>query len=73
MYCYKGTYRCAIHKNSSKNTLVFIRIPDLEGRVRIRSKGTVTGYANIGTVRDHTGGSMKLNACILILAHMVYL
>ncbi len=25
------------------------------------------------TVRYHTGGSMKLNACILHLAHMVYL
>ncbi len=24
-------------------------------------------------VRYHSGGSMKLNACILILAHMVYL
>jgi hypothetical protein len=25
------------------------------------------------TVHYHSGGSMKLNACILILAHMVYL
>jgi hypothetical protein len=25
------------------------------------------------TVRYHSGGSMKLNACILLLAHMVYL
>jgi hypothetical protein len=25
------------------------------------------------TVRYHSGGSMKLNACILFLAHMVYL
>jgi hypothetical protein len=24
-------------------------------------------------VRYHSGGSMKLNACILFLAHMVYL
>ncbi len=24
-------------------------------------------------VRYHSGGSMKINACILILAHMVYL
>jgi hypothetical protein len=24
-------------------------------------------------VRYHSGGSMKLNACILILAHMLYL
>jgi hypothetical protein len=24
-------------------------------------------------VRYHSGGSMKLNACILLLAHMVYL
>jgi hypothetical protein len=24
-------------------------------------------------VRYHSGGSMKLNACILILVHMVYL
>jgi hypothetical protein len=26
-----------------------------------------------GTVCYHSGGSMKLNACILLLAHMVYL
>jgi hypothetical protein len=26
-----------------------------------------------GTVRYHSGGSMKLNACILLRAHMVYL
>ncbi len=26
-----------------------------------------------GVVRYHSGGSMKLNACILVLAHMVYL
>jgi hypothetical protein len=32
----------------------------------------VRGGAMVG-VRYHTGGSMKLNACILILAHMVYL
>jgi hypothetical protein len=25
------------------------------------------------TVHYHSGGSMKLNACILLLAHMVYL
>jgi hypothetical protein len=25
------------------------------------------------TVRYHSGGSMELNACILLLAHMVYL
>jgi hypothetical protein len=25
------------------------------------------------TVCYHSGGSMKLNACILLLAHMVYL
>ncbi len=25
------------------------------------------------TVRYHSGGSMKLNACILVLAHMVYI
>jgi hypothetical protein len=25
------------------------------------------------SVRYHSGGSMKLNACILLLAHMVYL
>jgi hypothetical protein len=27
----------------------------------------------IVTVRYHSGGSMELNACILLLAHMVYL
>ncbi len=27
----------------------------------------------VGGVRCHSGGSMKLNACILLLAHMVYL
>ncbi len=27
----------------------------------------------VSSVRYHSGGSMKLNACILILAHMVYL
>jgi hypothetical protein len=26
-----------------------------------------------GSVRYHSGGFMKLNACILFLAHMVYL
>jgi hypothetical protein len=35
-------------------------------------------YDFVGTlyiliVRYHSGGSMKLNACILILVHMVYL
>jgi hypothetical protein len=29
--------------------------------------------ALLGTVRYHSGGSMKLNACNLLLAHMVYL
>jgi hypothetical protein len=27
----------------------------------------------VSRVRYHSGGSMKLNTCILILAHMVYL
>jgi hypothetical protein len=30
-------------------------------------------FAPAATVRYHSGGSMKLNACILFLAHMVYL
>ncbi len=29
-------------------------------------------HANV-SVRYHSGGSMELNACILLLAHMVYL
>jgi hypothetical protein len=28
---------------------------------------------DVSIVRYHSGGSMKLNACILFLAHMVYL
>jgi hypothetical protein len=28
---------------------------------------------NVVIIRYHSGGSMKLNACILILIHMVYL
>ncbi len=36
-----------------------------------RTKLRITVCAH--TVCYHTGGSMKLNACILILAHMVYL
>jgi hypothetical protein len=31
------------------------------------------GGSDIGVVRYHSGGSMKLNACNLLLAHMVYL
>jgi hypothetical protein len=30
-------------------------------------------FENIDTVSYHSGGSMELNACILLLAHMVYL
>jgi hypothetical protein len=35
----------------------------------------VLNYATTqqGTVRYHSGGSMKLNACILHLVYMVYL
>jgi hypothetical protein len=32
-----------------------------------------TKWEGVIGVRYHSGGSMKLNACILLLAHMVYL
>ncbi len=35
-------------------------------------KESTTYYHMVG-VRYHSGGSMKLNACILLFAHMVYL
>ncbi len=35
-------------------------------------KEAKTAMTVMMTVRYHSGGSMKLNACILILAHMVY-
>jgi hypothetical protein len=34
---------------------------------------SVTARTGVGVVRYHSGGSMKLRACILLLAHMVYL
>jgi hypothetical protein len=34
-------------------------------RRALKARGTL--------VRYHSGGSMKLNACILLLSHMVYL
>jgi hypothetical protein len=38
-----------------------------------RSFVTNLGLDMVGIVRYHSGGSMKLNACILHLAYMVYL
>ncbi len=38
--------------------------------ILLETEGTIL---TILPVRYHSGGSMKLNACILILAHMVYL
>jgi hypothetical protein len=39
--------------------------------------GVVEGHSGVVElildVRYHSGGSMELNACILLLAHMVYL
>ncbi len=35
--------------------------------------GTTQEERDIGVVRYHSEGSMKLNACILFLAHRVYL
>jgi hypothetical protein len=51
-----------------------IRVSDNEGIVMYTSKGDITIIILLITiVRYHIEGSMKLNACILHLAHMVYL
>jgi hypothetical protein len=61
----------------------FIAIPFKNLNLKIRKqlivfqngKGSspVPLYPSIPLVRYNSGGSMELNACILLLAHMVYL
>ncbi len=59
----------------SSNKLVNIDTQNIENKIskkadiEKKSKNPTT----VVTVRYHSGGSMKLNACILLLAHMVYL
>ncbi len=43
---------------------------NVRGNVIIRTDASIQPDDN---VRYHSGGSMKLNACFLFLAHMVYL
>ncbi len=42
------------------------------GEIRQRWHDEIAALSAI-LVRYHSGGSMKLNACILLLAHIVYL
>ncbi len=50
------------------------RVQRPTGSNRFDSRYTVkTDKLSDSVVRYHSGGSLKLNACILILAHMVYL
>jgi hypothetical protein len=47
---------------------------DSEKNIKISQKERATcPFHTVIPVRYHSGESMKLNACILLLAHMVYL
>jgi hypothetical protein len=61
-------------KMTSERRIVGLRRvrKNLQRRYRQLLGGTVLWIHN-NIVRYHFGGSMKLNACILLLAHMVYL
>jgi hypothetical protein len=50
----------------------FLRNYSREGSISM-THTVVEAPSSIFIVRYHSGGSMKLNACILFLTHMVYL